>query len=488
MSARRSLTFSLLDRYSSLVINIASSMVLARLLTPGDIGLFSVTMVLLAFVSTVRDMGAGQYVAQERELTSERLRAVWAVQLGVGLLLAMLVLLASVPAARFYADERILQIMWVVALNYAINPFGSITYALLMRDMRYDTIAVIRLSSTLAGALVSAVLAWQGWGALSLAWGSVASTAVGALISVPLRPQSCPWLPGFTEVPRVLSFGTKMTATSIVETIVRGAAEFLLGKLQGFAATGLYSRANGLMTMFDRLVTDAAYPVALSTYSKQIRSGGRIDALFERSFLYTTSLSWPFAAALFFLAHPAVMLLYGPQWEGAVDLTRLLCLALALNVTIPLSHAALVAAGAAGKTLRASLGSALVTVTLAAVGAYHGIPWIGAAMAVAGILSAVVWLSVVRKEIGFSARRVARAMLTNLWLALSAAAAPALVCFAWGFRPEQVVAPLLLGGLGAAAGLLAAIRFTHHPLDAELQRLAPALTSLRLFGRARPPR
>ena len=46
------------------MINIASSMVIARLLTPADIGVFSVTMVLLTFVASVRDMGAGGYLVQ----------------------------------------------------------------------------------------------------------------------------------------------------------------------------------------------------------------------------------------------------------------------------------------------------------------------------------------------------------------------------------------------------------------------------------------
>ena len=125
MTTRRALVFSFLDRYASLLIAVASSMVIARLLTPAEIGVFSITMVLLMFVSAVRDMGAGQYLIQEKDLTTERLRAVWAVQLGLGLALACLVLLASYPVAIFYDEPRMRDIMLVVALNYAVNPFGA---------------------------------------------------------------------------------------------------------------------------------------------------------------------------------------------------------------------------------------------------------------------------------------------------------------------------------------------------------------------------
>ena len=101
MSTRKSLFFSFLDRYASLAISVVASMVIARLLTPAEIGVFSVTMVLLMFVTTFRDLGAGQYLVQEKELNHDRVRAVWAVQLGLGLVLACLVLLASYPVAAF---------------------------------------------------------------------------------------------------------------------------------------------------------------------------------------------------------------------------------------------------------------------------------------------------------------------------------------------------------------------------------------------------
>ena len=52
MSTRKALALSFLDRYSGLVLHTVSSMVVARLLTPGEIGVYSVTMVLLGFVAT----------------------------------------------------------------------------------------------------------------------------------------------------------------------------------------------------------------------------------------------------------------------------------------------------------------------------------------------------------------------------------------------------------------------------------------------------
>ena len=292
MSARKSLAFSFLDRYASLAIAVISSMVIARLLTPAEVGVFSVTMVLLMFVATVRDMGAGQYLVQEKVLTNERIKSVWAVQLGLGVALACIVFLASYPVAAFYKEPRMRDIMLVVSLNYAINPFGSLTYAWLMREMRIESVALMRFSASLSGAVVSTWLAWKGFGPISLAFGSLASTIVNAFMAVLYRPKSFPWLPGLGEIKRVLTFGSRLTFSSIVGVMSGSAPELLLGKLQDLTAAGLYSRSSGLVQMFHRLFVDAVGAVCLPWFARQAREQGGIAATFAKATAYITAFGW----------------------------------------------------------------------------------------------------------------------------------------------------------------------------------------------------
>ncbi|HUY04944.1 MAG TPA: oligosaccharide flippase family protein, partial [Rhodocyclaceae bacterium] len=330
MSTRRALSFSFLDRYSGLVLNIIASMILARLLTPADIGVFSVTMVLLSFMMAFRDMGAGQYLVQERELTTDRIRATWTMQLGLGLMLALIVALASVPVAHFYKEPRMKEVMWVLALNFAFNPFGSLTNAWLSREMRFDAIAIIRFSSTLAGTSVSVGAALAGYGPISLAFGSLANTLTVAGLSIFFRPSSFPWLPGLKEIRRVLSFGWMLTATSLLQSTYSGAPEIFLGRLQGMTNTGLFSRSQGLVAMFERLVMDAVRAVALPFFAQQSRQGHVLGRSFIQATALVSALGWSFLGCVAILAFPVINLLYGPQWDSAVNLTRQLCLAMSI--------------------------------------------------------------------------------------------------------------------------------------------------------------
>lgn len=468
MSTRKSLLFSFLDRYASLAISVASSMLIARLLTPAEIGVFSVTMVLLMFVSTFRDMGAGQYLVQEKELTTERIRAVWAVQLGLGLGLACVILLASYPVSVFYKEPRMFNIMLVVALNYAINPFGSLTYAWLMREMRFESVALMRFSAGLVGALVSAWLAWKDYGPISLAFGSLASTLTNAVMAVYFRPKSFPWLPGLSEVRRVLAFGSKLTGSSLIGIIASNAPELVLGKLQDLTAVGLYSRAMGLVLMFYRLFVDAVGAVCLPWFAKQSREQGSVIEPFIKATAYVTALGWSFCLAIICLAHPIIRALYGDQWDQSVDLARVLAVAIALGVPAALCPTALLSSGAVTAIARATAFSALQSVVFVVLGASQGLMALGLSMVVSGAAGAFIWLRVTFKHLNFSFAGLLPTLRKSGAVALMSAAGPASALWLYGPYPEMVVMPVLLGGFGGFIGFVAGVMVFEHPLEVEI--------------------
>jgi O-antigen/teichoic acid export membrane protein len=457
-----------MDRYSGLAITVASSMVIARLLTPAEIGVFSVTMVLLMFASTVRDMGAGQYLVQEKELTVDRIRAVWAVQLGLGLGLACLVLLTSHPVAVFYNEPRMRDIMWVVALNYAINPFGSLTHAWLMREMRFESSALIRFSGGVCGALTSTWMAWKGYGPISLAFGSLASTVVGAVMAIHFRPKWFPWLPGVREVRRVLIFGSQLTASSVVAGVSSGAPELLLGKLQSLGAAGFYSRSSGLVQMFHRLFVEAVGAVCLPWFAKQSRERGSLVDPFLKATAYITAFGWSFCLAVVCLAHPMVRVLYGDQWDQSVDLARLLAVAMAFTVPAALCQTALLSSGAVSTIARVTVVIALQSVVLVALGASQGLAELGIALIASAAISATLMLRATSRCIDLPLLKLLQTMRLSALVALLSAVGPALALWVYGPYPEFFLRPLLLGGAGGLTGFVAGIMILQHPLREEI--------------------
>jgi O-antigen/teichoic acid export membrane protein len=467
MSARKSLIYSVMDRYASLAISIGSSMLIARLLTPTEIGIFSVTMVMLVMLTTVRDMGAGSYLIQVQDLTAERVRAVWSVQLGLGIGLACIILAISYPAALLYHEPRVQSILLVVALNYAINPFGSITYAWLMREMKFETVAVMRFCSSLGGALVSGVLAWKQYGPISLAFGSLAATAINALIASYFRPAWFPLRPGLVGIREVLAFGSRLTGSTIATSVSGSAVELILGKLQGLAAAGFYSRAGGLLQMFNRFFVDAVGSVCLPWFSKQLREVGSFTQSFEKATSYATVIGWPFCIGIFFLAHPTIRLLYGTQWDASVNLARLLAIGLALSVPSVLCNIAMLASGAVAKIARLSLVCAVFSFVVLSLGAMHSLLGLGVGSIAASAFSSIVWMASTRTALQLPLARLGAALWRSLLVALASAIGPITAFVVYGFTPDQIAAPLALGIGGSLLGFIIGAFLARHPIIGE---------------------
>ena len=471
MSTRKALAYSFLDRYAGLILAIVSSMILSRLLSPSEIGVFFVTMMQLSFVETIRDLGAGKYLVQVKELTTERIRAVWTVQLGLGTTLAIVILAASDTTASFYQEPRMKDIMLVLAANYVITPFGSLTYAWLMREMRFEALAGIRFGSTLVGSLTSIILAWLGYGPISLAFGSLATVVVNAGLATLYRPRSFPWLPGINGLRQVFSFGSTLTGISIVNTASQAMPELFLGRLQGMAETGLYSRSQGLAAMFQRLILDAATSVSMPYFSKQYREGQRLDAPFIQMMSLVTVLGWSFLGSQAILTYPVMRILYGAQWDDSVDLTRILCLSVSLMVPSMICSQPMVAVGAVRKAFRIHCINLVAQAAGAAIGAGLGLNALGWSLAAVSLLMSAIWLRSVQTVVPFAWADLHAAVAKSLLVACATMAAPLAAMLYTGFRPDNIVIPVAIATPLGALGFLLAARANKHPIWHEVERV-----------------
>ena len=66
------------------------TMIISRLLTPAETGVFAVAAVFAAFASTFRDFGVAEYLIQEKELDDTKIRAALTVNIVISWLMAII--------------------------------------------------------------------------------------------------------------------------------------------------------------------------------------------------------------------------------------------------------------------------------------------------------------------------------------------------------------------------------------------------------------
>lgn len=413
MTPRQSFLFSFGEKYTLLVLNTAGAMMLARWLTPAEIGVYAIGAVLVGLVQVLRDFGVGAYVIQERELSTDKLRAALGVSMLIAWPLAGLVLAASQPAAWFYHEPRLRTVLALLALNFLLVPFSAVALPCLRRQMRFGAIFAINLSQCVAQLACSVTLAVLGWGYLSLACGAVAGAVATLAATVCCRPRELPWLPAWRGVRKILSFGSISTAGTLIDEAGVAAPDLIIGKMAGIAEVGIYGKAMGVINVFNQLVTAAVSPVIFPLYSAQVRDGRDLRQAYLTTVSYMTALAWPFFAGVALFAQPLVRFLYGPQWDAAVPVIRVVCLGSAVYSMFSMARYLFVAMGQVKAQARLDALAVPVRVVAVLVAAPFGLYWVGWAVVVGALFRSWLAYCCLRRLTGLDWRDLATASLLS---------------------------------------------------------------------------
>ena len=354
MSAvRKAIVFSFLESYFGLALNIASFTLLARLLTPQQIGLYSVALAIISVMQVIRDFGLVNFLIQKKELTEDYISTAWGLSLLLGGSLFLLVQLGAPLLGRFYSNDTITTITRIVAFNFLLLPLNSVCLALLKRDMKFQMVMRINMSAAAIGTMCTLLLAWLGWGALSLAIGSIVNSATVAISILLIGSAAQLGKPSFARMREVLTFGGQLTAANIITSISMDINDLAVGKILGFNAVAMISRGQGLMNLFHRDFMGAVRNVAFPAFAQANRDGQLMEEKYITAVTAVTALAWPFYGFMSLFPLDIIRIMFGTQWDPAAALVPYFCIAGAFSASINLIQTLVMALGHANLVSRA---------------------------------------------------------------------------------------------------------------------------------------
>jgi len=477
VSIRQAVAASFLSRYTTNVINIVAIMVISRLLTPEEIGVFSICAVIIGLASLLRNAGAGEYLIQERELTRERLRNVFSVLLVSSWVLALAILLLRGTAADFYRQPGIADVLLIQVIGFVVTPFGAPAFTMMRRNMEFRTLAIINITSAFAHSGVSVALAWAGYGYYGLAWGGVAGMVMSVVMTVILRWNTIERMPSFRGARKILSISLAFQGAEIVRYFNQYISEMILGRFLGMAAVATFNRAASVQQLFQRVIMQGLMPVAMPAFAEHLRQGENVRVLFLKGQSILQAVSWTFFVIMFFIAEPFVLLMFGSQWGEVIPIVRILCVAGFISGTTSLAPEVLKAVGAAKPMLKAEILLAVVRIGMIVPAATHSLHTLAWTLALANVLRGIVMVIMLNRIIDLPYHQ----WINHGWrgLAISAVAmVPAAIAYysGWVDVPENMPFLTLLAivaAVGAVCGIfwIAAIYLFGHRLRDEINRI-----------------
>lgn len=300
------------------LLTVGITVVLARLLTPGDYGMFALALSIQLAGQRLAEMGMpAALIGQEAEPSASQQEAVAGAMLLISLLLSgALFAVAFAVAPALNVDSEALR---VIAVSAAAMPFyagRAVPTALMERRLRFGRVALVETADTLTFNAFALAAAIGGLGAFSLA-GAVPAGALASLLAAwALQPFARRPILRFAPLRPILRFGSQITLVQIVNVTREVGFVALITAVGGSAMAGFYAMARRLFS-FPIALTGAVARVSFPALSRSrsLRAGRAANAALYAAIVAALPLALVAGAV-----QPLIAVVLGDTWAPTTDI------------------------------------------------------------------------------------------------------------------------------------------------------------------------
>jgi O-antigen/teichoic acid export membrane protein len=306
-------------------LQFVAAVVLARLIAPAEFGNAAVALIFVPLSVIATYEGFGSALVQRKLVDQAHLQAATFISLTAGVVLTVATfLLAPIVVAPILNDD-IARLIQVISPVFALASIGTVSRALLSRDLDFRRITLIETLGLVLGSIASVAFALDGLDAEAIVLGGVVSTAVASIVLVIVaRPPLPRWRP--RELAEISRFGAPASAAGVLYVAITNVDYAVLAARLSSTQVGLYWRAFQLGVAYQDKISGIMLRLAFPIYSRT-RDLSEMKALHERATRIHGAVVVPLLAVLIVTAPEVVPTLFGPAWEPAVAPAQVLAVA-----------------------------------------------------------------------------------------------------------------------------------------------------------------
>ena len=441
------------SRVLLIAIQLGVQAVLARLLLPEDYGLVAIVSVVGTLSALLVNLGLTAAIIQNRHVTERLLSTAFWLNAAIGLAVAGTMLATAPLVAAFYDDDRLVPLLQVSALFFAVN-VGAVPTALLQRALRFKQLSTADVSSAVLGLACTVAFAFAGLGAMSLTLGSViGATAQVVIVLVMVRWVPRTWVHR-AELAHLWRFGRSLTGAQLLGFASRNIDTVLLGRVVSAGDLGLYNRSYNIMMLPLTQVNNVLTRVLLPAYSQLQDDTARLTAAWVATVRTSLLFGVPIGIGVASAAPALVDVLYGDRWLGMVPTLVLLGASVPPQLVARNTGALYQSLGRTGLQFRTALVSSALTVAAVLIGLPWGITGVATALLIASGASMVVSVTPLMRLLHLSAMALWRASRGVLLAGAALAGAALGVAVLADGLPSGVVLLLQVAAAALAYGLV----------------------------------
>ncbi len=321
------MVWTAMQKYSTMIIQFISGIILARLLTPHDYGCIGMLLIFMVLAEAFIDGGFGSALIQKKRPTQEDYSTIFFWNLGMAALLYAVLFFSAPAIARFYKIPLLCSVLRVQGLVLFIYAFNIVQRNQLQKKLNFKALSIVTVTTAFVSLAVTVFLAYHGFGV----WALVAQNIISALIPALVFWFYIKWRPmlvfSWQSFRELFGFGFYMFLTNLLNQLGHQIQGLLIGRFYNASTMGLYSKANSTERLasssISQIMTQVTYPLYAEVQDDKARLAGIIRQL-TMSLAYIT---FPLMFIMLLCAKPIFVILYSKRWLDSVPYFQVLCIA-----------------------------------------------------------------------------------------------------------------------------------------------------------------
>lgn len=308
-------------KWSSRLMGLASTMVLARLLTPEDFGIVAIAVGLIGIIDAFFDFGFDLSLIKNKDATREDYDVVWSLRLVNMLAFGTIVALLAPLVAHYAKAPEVFWVCLVMAVAIALGGLRNVGTIDFQKELDFSRLFKFTFYPRFLSVATTIVLAiiFRSY------WAIILGTLLNTLYSIAFSYVMSPFRPRvrFKGSRQVWSFSKWVLLTNMARQLFNVSDKFLLSGLVGKAQLGYYNVAGSLASIVTVELLTPVSSALMPGFAKLQAEPERLRSAFVQSITVLTALTIPAAVGVWLVAPELVRVLLGSQWESAIGFVAL---------------------------------------------------------------------------------------------------------------------------------------------------------------------
>ncbi|HLL25320.1 MAG TPA: oligosaccharide flippase family protein [Kofleriaceae bacterium] len=399
--AARGVAWNMLLGVSSRMLQLVGTLVLTRFIAPDEYGAVLTASIAVLTAGVLTSFAFGQHIIAKKAPPHIAFQAM-VVHVALGLVAMLAVYLVRDPLGDAFDSPHMGSYLYAYAIAHLLDRVRYVPERLLMRALRFRTIAAINASGEVAFTAASLLVA-QRWGANAIVFGVLVRAVLTFVLFLRLAPRA-EWLAPTrlraADVKDLFSYGLPIMIAAVADRAATRWDNLIMSKLFDPGVMGRYNLSYSLAEMPVNNIAEQIGEVLMPSFSR-MEDAQRRRAVVRAPMLMGVIVS-PLGVGLGAVSSTVVATFFDERWQGMGPMLAILS---TMTVFRPMTWSAIAYCQAVQQTRIVMISSflrAIVVLSLVALFGWLGGPlWACVGAGIGYALHSVVTIIAAGRLLGF---------------------------------------------------------------------------------------